>query len=143
VYRSTSGWMPARTLLPTRRRFSHHTHVRPKGDVNVPWPQDPPFFAALDATAHVGGILYWTQGDHVMGESPWDSGLFPEWTSEEEYEDWIYQFVRNQSYPAISRFSLNGNPGNGNPRTATCAAVSTASRAGIPPPWLTRRAAGR
>ncbi|MBI3961928.1 MAG: DNRLRE domain-containing protein [Deinococcus sp.] len=84
-----------------------------KGDDAIPWGQMPPFFAALDASRHIGGILYWTQGDHVSGEHPPE--VFAEWSSEEEYEDWIYQFVRNQSYPAFSRFSLNGDPGNGNP----------------------------
>lgn len=84
-----------------------------KGDVDVPWPQDPPFFDAVDSSRHLGGMFYWLQGDHVSGESPWE--MFPEWSSETEYLDWIYQFVRNQSYPALSGFSLNGNPGNGDP----------------------------
>jgi hypothetical protein len=84
-----------------------------KGDDAIPWGQMPPFFAALDASEHIGGIVYWCQGDHVSGENP--SEVFSEWSSEEEYQDWIYQFVRNQSYPILSRFSLNDNPGNGDP----------------------------
>jgi|GEM_PF-2796947 len=84
-----------------------------KGDDAIPWAQMPPFFNALDDSRHIGGAIYWLQGDHVSGENPWD--VFSEWSSETEYLDWIYQFVRNQSYPTFSRFSLNGNPGNGDP----------------------------
>jgi hypothetical protein len=84
-----------------------------KGDDAILWGQMPPFFAAMDSSRHIGGMLYWLQGDHVNGEFPWE--VFSEWRSQSEYEDWIYQFVRNQSYPAFSRFSLNGNPGNGDP----------------------------
>ncbi|MBI4470965.1 MAG: hypothetical protein HY650_16750 [Acidobacteria bacterium] len=84
-----------------------------KGDAAIPWGQMPPFFSSMDASRHLGGILYWTQGDHVNGPSPHE--VFSEWSSEEEYEDWIYQFVLNQTYPAFSRCSLNDGPGNGDP----------------------------
>ncbi|MBI4470935.1 MAG: DNRLRE domain-containing protein [Acidobacteria bacterium] len=84
-----------------------------RGDEAIPWGQMPTFFSSMDASRHLGGILYWTQGDHVNGPSPHE--VFSEWSSEEEYDDWIYQFVLNQSYPAISRFSLNDEPGDGEP----------------------------
>ena len=84
-----------------------------KWDDAIPWAQMPPFFSAMDDSRHIGGLLYWLQGNHVSGENPPD--VFSEWSSQQEYDDWIYQFVRNQSYPAFSRFSHNGNPGNGDP----------------------------
>jgi hypothetical protein len=84
-----------------------------KGDVDVPWGQYPAFFATMDSSRHLGGILYWTQGEHAHGEEP--SQVFPEWSSTEEYDDWIYQFVHDQSYPAFSNFTLNGDPGRGDP----------------------------
>jgi hypothetical protein len=89
--------------------------VARKDDEHILWGQMPPLFAAMEAGRLTGGMLYWVQGSHVEGENPWDPGLFPEWTSEEEWEHWMYQFVRNQSYPAFSRFSLNDNPGTGDP----------------------------
>lgn len=84
-----------------------------KGDEAILWPQMPPFFRAMDDSRHLGGLLYWVQGDHVDGEHP--ATLFGEWASQETYDDWIYQFARNQSYPAFSHFNLNDDPGNGAP----------------------------
>lgn len=84
-----------------------------KGDEAIPWRQMPPWLQAMESSRHLGGILYWTQGDHTSGEHP--AEIFPEWSSVEEYDDWIYQYVHNQSYPAFSNCSLNEEPGTTDP----------------------------
>ncbi|TAL67108.1 MAG: DNRLRE domain-containing protein [Bacteroidetes bacterium] len=82
-----------------------------KNDEHILWGQMPPFFEDMNISRHLGGMIYWVQGDHINGEFPWT--VFPEWQSEDEYLDWIYRFSSNQSYPAFSNCMLNDEPGNG------------------------------
>jgi hypothetical protein len=86
------------------------TYMRKQDDAML-WPQQPPLIRAMDTSRHLGGRLYWLQGDHTEGEEPWT--VFPEWKSEDDWWADMFKYRTNQSYPAFSNCNINENPGNG------------------------------
>lgn len=76
-------------------------------DGSIPWPNNPPFYTAMEAT-HRGFAAYWDDGTHASSgkDAPPD------------VKDWLKRFRRfrlDQSYPAFSHTSTDLNYGDGKP----------------------------
>lgn len=76
-------------------------------DGSIPWENNPPFYRTLDASRQ-GFAAYWDNGIHSTSgkDAPAD---VKDWTKA------LRRFRLNESFPAFSATSSNGNPGRGDP----------------------------
>ncbi|HUK64400.1 MAG TPA: alpha/beta hydrolase-fold protein [Dongiaceae bacterium] len=115
---------PATTDLPTpegigvyeRLRMASLTGLRHTGgvaplvtlsgrnDTTVGWAEKVPFYAAME-TNRLGGVFYWDERTHG-GPGDWD----PMYDLSQ-----LRRYRRAQSFPALSRCSLDDDPGDGDP----------------------------
>ena len=81
--------------------------VNGRRDGSIPWPNNPPFYRALN-DAGQGFFVYWDNGDHsTCGKDAPD-----------DVRAWLERFRRyrlDESFPAFSNTSTNRNPGDGRP----------------------------
>lgn len=79
-------------------------------DKSVYWQRKPDFISFMQQQKH-GLLAGWDNGTHSTAMRSHIDG-FPDFR---EYQWFISRFALNKSYPAFSNFSLDDNPGNGNP----------------------------
>ncbi|MBI2870075.1 MAG: DNRLRE domain-containing protein [Candidatus Omnitrophica bacterium] len=89
-----------------------------KNDTTIVWNHVPPFYA--DARAARLGIHAWFDQSQHSGGDP--EAVFPErvdsrnFVADQKAPYWnIFHFSQNESYPAFTDFSLNNDPGTGDP----------------------------
>jgi hypothetical protein len=75
-----------------------------RNDNTVGWAEKVPFYAAMEANRQ-GGTFYWDERTHI-GPGEWD----PMYDLSE-----LRRYRRAQSFPALSRCSLDDDPGDGDP----------------------------
>ncbi|HUU27709.1 MAG TPA: alpha/beta hydrolase-fold protein [archaeon] len=78
-------------------------------DGSIPWRPNPRYYRALNESRQ-GFIAGWDNGVHsncMDHADPW----FKNWQDPE----YLLRFSLKESFPALSNFSLNDNPGNGEP----------------------------
>lgn len=97
-------------MQKTSRDLPHVTIRVGRTDGSVYWAQKPPYMAAMQFNRH-GLAAGWDNGGH--GDAMrYIIEAFPEFR---DYKYAIDHFALNKSYPAFSNFSLNEDPGNGDP----------------------------
>ena len=76
-------------------------------DGSIPWHNNPDFYRALQKMRH-GCLVAWNDGAHSKVHRTLPPDIRP-WTA----FDRLARFALNKSYPAFSRCSRDGDPGNG------------------------------
>lgn len=108
-----SDGMPLSTRLDSTAFALSHPQDLPfliiangRQDASIPWHNNPPLYRALQTMRH-GCLVAWNNGEH-----PGVEDLLPP-----DFREWktarLARFALNRSYPAFSRCSRDGNPGNG------------------------------
>ncbi|MBR7131862.1 MAG: prolyl oligopeptidase family serine peptidase [Lentisphaeria bacterium] len=74
-------------------------------DASIPWENNPEFYRAANRARQMFSV-YWNDGNHGMtGQAPFDCRDLKQ----------IFRYKLNESFPAFSNRSDNGNYGNGDP----------------------------
>ena len=75
-----------------------------RNDAALGWAEKVPFYRAM-REARQGGTFFWDQRDHLgSGSAAWTPMTQP---------SWLYRFRTDRSFPALSRCSADGDPGDG------------------------------
>jgi hypothetical protein len=78
-------------------------------DQSIPWKPNPRYYQALNASRQ-GFMAAWDNRDHatcMQDEDPW----FRKWHDPQH----LFRLSLKESFPAFSNYSLNGDPGEGDP----------------------------
>ncbi len=105
----TYDWLNAGTVakLRTADDLPPMMFFNGKQDVVVGWGEKIHTYQDFD-TARQYAVFFFDQRGHGQ------SGGAPAWTPEQQTGAWLYQFRRDQSFPAFSSCSANDDPGDGN-----------------------------
>jgi len=109
-----SDGMTLEERLDSRRFVASHPGDLPyliitngRKDASIPWHNNPDFYRAMQAGRH-GFLAAWNDGAHGEVE-----GLLPADVKARGSLAGMMRFALNKSYPAFSRCSRDGSPGNG------------------------------
>lgn len=108
VYVANSGDTLARRASATGSTFV--INFAGRNDFVVGWAEKPKFYAGLEA-ARLGGLQFWDSRDHTGTAIPGAFGRMLDLA-------YLTRFRLDRSWPAFSRCSWNGKPGNGTASSA-------------------------
>ena len=97
----------ARLALSTTADLPYVVMVNGRNDGSIPWWVNPDFYRAMQ-TNHHGFSAAWNAGEHGTAQKMMAEDFAGRFSWQ-----WLHNFALNKSYPAISNFSLDSNPGNG------------------------------
>ena len=99
-----------RFMQDTTADMPHITIRAGRQDLAVGWDRVPSYIGAMQASRH-GFLAGWDNGEHGTAMRNSISNFPDFW----DYEYAVNHFSLNKSYPAFSNFSLDEDPGNGDP----------------------------
>ena len=98
-------------MQKTTRDLPHVIIRVGRQDKSVFWTRKPAYMEAMQTNRH-GLTAGWDNGAHGTAMRPRNIAAFPNFS---DYDYASSHFALNKSYPAFTRFSMNQNPGNGDP----------------------------